>query len=101
MFDAAVHEALPAAERLTLDAGTPADDARWVHCRRPLLMVGGELELDDFDLAYRESTKVYQAPLQLTANGGMLIIDDFGRQKCSPVAMLNGWITPLESRSTS
>ena len=44
------------------------------------------------------SSKVYQAPLQLTANGGVLIIDDFGRQKCSPVAMLNRWITPLESR---
>jgi len=66
-----------------------------------LPMVGGELELDNFDLAYRESTKVYQAPLQLTANGGILIIDDFGRQKCSPVAMLNRWITPLESRIDS
>ncbi len=61
-------------------------------------MVGGELELSSFDLSYRDSSKVYQAPLQLTANGGLLIIDDFGRQKCSPVAMLNRWITPLESR---
>ena len=63
-----------------------------------MVTVGGELELSDFDLSYRASANVYQAPLQLTANGGVLIIDDFGRQKCSPVAMLNRWITPLESR---
>jgi predicted ATPase with chaperone activity len=99
VFDAAAHDALPPrAEPLSLDSGGELDDARWVRCRRPLVMVGGEVELDNFDLAYRESTKVYQAPLQLTANGGLLIIDDFGRQKCSPVAMLNRWITPLESR---
>lgn len=61
-------------------------------------MVGGELELDSFDLSYHPDTKVYHAPLQLAANGGLLVIDDFGRQKCSPVAMLNRWITPLESR---
>lgn len=99
VFDAAVHEALPpVAESESLDAGNQVDDARWIRCRRPLVMVGGELELNSFDLAYRESSKVYQAPLQLTANGGLLVIDDFGRQKCSPVAMLNRWITPLESR---
>ena len=99
VFDAAAHDALPAPPQTgALDSGDLTADARWVRCRRPLVMVGGELELDNFDLAYRESTKVYQAPLQLTANGGVLVIDDFGRQKCSPVAMLNRWITPLESR---
>lgn len=99
VFDAAAHDPLPPqAERVSLDAGHSSDDARWVRCRRPLVMVGGELELHNFDLAYRDTTRVYQAPLQLTANGGVLIIDDFGRQKCSPVAMLNRWITPLESR---
>lgn len=99
VFDAAAHDPLPPAEAtVSLDAGHHADDARWVRCRRPLIMVGGELELHNFDLAYRDTTRVYQAPLQLTANGGVLIIDDFGRQKCSPVAMLNRWITPLESR---
>lgn len=99
LFDAAAHDPLPPpADTGGIDSGHDADDARWVRCRRPLVMVGGELELDNFDLAYRETTKVYQAPLQLTANGGLLIIDDFGRQKCSPVAMLNRWITPLESR---
>jgi predicted ATPase with chaperone activity len=99
VFDAAAHDALPPADAdSSLDSGGQGEDARWVRCRRPLVMVGGELELENFDLAYRESTKVYQAPLQLAANGGVLIIDDFGRQKCSPVAMLNRWITPLESR---
>ena len=99
IFDAATHEALPAAtDTGTLDTGAHAEDARWVRCRRPVVMVGGELELSSFDLSYHESSKIYQAPLQLTANGGLLVIDDFGRQKCSPVAMLNRWITPLESR---
>ena len=99
VFDAAAHEPLPVPEAAdALDTGGELRDERWVRCRRPSVMVGGELELQEFDLAYRESTKVYQSPLQLTANGGVLIIDDFGRQKCSPVAMLNRWITPLESR---
>jgi len=99
IFDAATHQLWPAAEdNASLDTGSQAEDGRWVGCHRPLVMVGGELELSSFDLAYHDSSKVYQAPLQLTANGGLLIIDDFGRQKCSPVAMLNRWITPLESR---
>jgi predicted ATPase with chaperone activity len=99
IFDAATHEAWPvAADNVSLDTGSQAEDARWIRCHRPVVMVGGELELSNFDLSYHDSSKVYQAPLQLTANGGLLIIDDFGRQKCSPVAMLNRWITPLESR---
>jgi predicted ATPase with chaperone activity len=102
VFDAAVHDVVPSPppDPIPLAAGVHEDiqDERWVRCRRPLLMVGGELELEDFDLSYNETSKVYQAPLQLTANGGVLVIDDFGRQKCSPVAMLNRWITPLESR---
>ena len=61
-------------------------------------MVGGELELQDLDLSYSQTSKFYQAPIQLTANGGVLVIDDFGRQKATPIALLNRWITPLESR---
>ena len=99
IFDAATHEVLPATgEKDGFDIASNAEDRRWVRCRRPVVMVGGELDLGGFELAYRDSSKMYQAPLQLTANGGLLIIDDFGRQKCSPVAMLNRWITPLESR---
>jgi predicted ATPase with chaperone activity len=99
VFDASAHDAIPASEETgALAAAERVDDGRWVRCKRPMVTVGGELELSDLDLSYRASANVYQAPLQLTANGGILIIDDFGRQKCSPVAMLNRWITPLESR---
>ena len=99
VFDAAAHQPIAApAEADALTAADRVHDRRWVRCKRPTVMVGGELELGDLDLSFHASAQVYQAPLQLTANGGMLIIDDFGRQKCSPVALLNRWITPLESR---
>ncbi|MBU1487962.1 ATP-binding protein [bacterium] len=71
-------------------------DARWVLCKRPTIVVGGELTLADLDLIYVESAKFYEAPFQMKANGGLLLIDDFGRQKCSPVELLNRWIVPLE-----
>jgi predicted ATPase with chaperone activity len=99
LYDPAVHEPLPLQSRREgIDIGDNAQDERWVRCRRPLIMVGGELELKDLDLSFSPIAKFYQAPIQLTANGGVLVIDDFGRQKCSPVALLNRWITPLESR---
>ena len=74
------------------------DDGRWIRCRRPLVMVGGELTLDALELSYNESTGFYRAPVQAVANGGVLVIDDFGRQHCSPRDLLNRWIVPLESR---
>jgi predicted ATPase with chaperone activity len=61
-------------------------------------MVGGELTLDSLDLSYSESTGFYHAPVQMLANGGLLVIDDFGRQRCEPRDLLNRWIVPLESR---
>jgi predicted ATPase with chaperone activity len=73
-------------------------DRRWVLCKRPKVMVGGELTLQSLDLAYSATTGFYNAPIQLMANGGLLVIDDFGRQACSPREMLNRWIVPLESR---
>jgi predicted ATPase with chaperone activity len=73
-------------------------DRRWVLCRRPKVMVGGELTMQALDLAYSATTGFYNAPIQLMANGGLLVIDDFGRQACSPREMLNRWIVPLESR---
>ena len=100
LYDPVVHEPLPSDEDANaLDSGDLQLDARWVRCRRPLVTVGGELELRDLDLSFSETTKFYQAPLQIAANGGVLVIDDFGRQKCSPIALLNRWITPLESRT--
>lgn len=73
-------------------------DRRWVVCRRPCVVVGGELEPDMLELQLEESTKVYAAPLQMKANNGMLIIDDFGRQRLSPRYLLNRWIVPLDRR---
>lgn len=73
-------------------------DARWVRCRRPMVMVGGELTLEALDLAYSPTMGFYTAPVQAMANGGVLVIDDFGRQHCSPRDLLNRWIVPLESR---
>lgn len=99
VYDAVVHEALPVVDPadVGIDMGH-APDLRWVRCKRPLVMVGGELGLESLDLYYNETSKFYQAPVQMAANGGVLVIDDFGRQRCSPRELLNRWITPLESR---
>ena len=73
-------------------------DPRWVVCRRPYVFAGGELEPSMLELKVDKSTGVYAAPLQMKANNGMLIIDDFGRQILSPEYLLNRWIVPLDRR---
>jgi predicted ATPase with chaperone activity len=73
-------------------------DNRWQLCRRPAIVVGGELTLETLDLIYSETARFYEAPFQVKANGGMLLIDDFGRQKVHPTDLLNRWIVPLEKR---
>jgi len=73
-------------------------DARWVACRRPFVLTGGELTLEMLDLRYDPTGHFYEAPLHLKALGGCFIIDDFGRQLVSPTNLLNRWIVPLESR---
>ena len=73
-------------------------DARWVPCRRPFVITGGELTLEMLDLRYDEQGHYYEAPLHVKALGGCFIIDDFGRQLVSPTNLLNRWIVPLESR---
>ncbi len=73
-------------------------DRRWIRCRRPAVTVGGELTLEALDLIYNQGLGYYHAPVQLLANGGLLVVDDFGRQRCSPRELLNRWIYPLESR---
>jgi predicted ATPase with chaperone activity len=72
-------------------------DRRWGLFQRPAVMVGGELSMEALELRYEPVAKVYEAPLQLKANGGMFLIDDFGRQQISPQQLLNRWIVPLES----
>lgn len=73
-------------------------DPRWVRIRRPFIVVGGELNLATMDLIYDEVHKYYEAPIQVKANGGILLVDDFGRQQVQPRDLLNRWIVPLESR---
>ena len=74
-------------------------DTRWELCRRPAVIVGGELTLETLDLIYSDTARFYEAPFQVKANGGMLLIDDFGRQKVHPTDLLNRWIVPLEKRA--
>ena len=73
-------------------------DARWVLCRRPRVIVGGELTMQLLDLQLNPALGFYSAPLQMKANNGILIIDDFGRQRISPAELLNRWIVPLDRR---
>lgn len=73
-------------------------DHRWIEIERPLIIVGGELTMDNTDLTWSESAKFYEAPFQMKSNGGTCVIDDFGRQRVSPTELLNRWILPLERR---
>ncbi len=72
-------------------------DGRWALIQRPGVMVGGELKMDHLELRYEPVGKFYEAPLQMKANCGMFLIDDFGRQQISPSELLNRWIVPLET----
>ncbi|MEW6401875.1 MAG: ATP-binding protein [Chloroflexota bacterium] len=76
----------------------PRRDPRWVKIRRPFIVVGGELTLEGLDLVFDDTHKYYEAPFQVKANGGILLIDDFGRQQVRPRDLLNRWIVPLENR---
>jgi len=73
-------------------------DRRWVACRRPFIVTGGELTMEMLDLSFNALARFYEAPLHVKALGGIFVIDDFGRQIVSPEALLNRWIVPLESR---
>ena len=92
VFDGHCHEAMPPEE-------TPIEfDRRWVLIKRPLVVVGGELTLENADLTWSDAAKFYEAPFQMKSNGGTLVIDDFGRQRVAPQDLLNRWIVPLERR---
>jgi hypothetical protein len=92
IFDSHCHH--PALE----EAAAIEYDRRWVRIERPLIIVGGELTLDNTDLTWSEAAKFYEAPFQVKSNGGTLVIDDFGRQRVAPQELLNRWILPLERR---
>jgi predicted ATPase with chaperone activity len=95
MHDRLIHRPLAAGQGRADDLGRV--DRRWVLVERPAVTVGGELSMDSLDLRYDPIAKLYEAPLQLKSNGGMFLIDDFGRQQVSPTNLLNRWIVPLES----
>jgi hypothetical protein len=99
MFDPVNHEALDdeAAAATSIIAPEPRD-RRWVRIKRPVVTVGGELTLDMLDLTFNPLSRFYEAPIQLKANGGVFLVDDFGRQRMRPEDLLNRWIVPLESR---
>lgn len=91
VLDSEVHE--------RIDEPVPYEsDRRWVVCRRPRVIAGGELTIEMLDLQFNPVTKFYTAPLQMKANNGVLIIDDFGRQRVRPEEMLNRWIIPLDRK---
>src|SRR5207302_8551873 len=90
IFDEQVHQRADGGER----AGTV--DQRWVRIRRPLVVVGGELTLDFLDLIYSPTLRYYEAPPHLKANGGVFLVDDFGRERVEPDQLLNRFITPME-----
>lgn len=99
VFDPKIHkpipiEILPEDHPLRVDPN--AADPRWVYAFRPFIVVGGELTLEMLDLTFISGQASYEAPFQLKANGGVLLIDDFGRQKVKPTEFLNRWIYPLE-----
>jgi predicted ATPase with chaperone activity len=97
VFDPVSHveQQIPRDEGLALDVDL---DRRWAICRRPVVATGGELNLTSLDLTFDGRLGYYRAPIHLLANGGLLILDDFGRQRCAPHDLLNRWMVPLESR---
>ncbi|HEX2907332.1 MAG TPA: hypothetical protein VHO69_10760, partial [Phototrophicaceae bacterium] len=95
IFDDVNHQLSDKDGKVKLGTGM-ITDSRWLRIRRPMIMVGGELTLAGLDLVYDDINKFYEAPFQMKANGGMFLIDDFGRQQVRPRDLLNRWIVPLE-----
>lgn len=98
VFDPIYHQPVEEAEQPSIFASEAKHDRRWIKCRRPFIVTGGELTLEMLDLKYNSTSKIYDAPYQLKANNGIYLIDDFGRQQCTPAEVLNRWIVPMERR---
>jgi hypothetical protein len=98
MFDPVNHVSLSTGPAVESVIASNAHDRRWEKIRRPVVVVGGELTLEMLDLAFNPIARFYEAPIQLKANGGVFVVDDFGRQRIPPRDLLNRWIVPLESR---
>jgi predicted ATPase with chaperone activity len=102
VYDEINHEAVPeegnGSRALTTGTLSSRRDRRWIRIQRPVIMVGGELTLDGLELIYDRTNKFYEAPFQMKANGGLFLIDDFGRQQVRPRDLLNRWIVPMEKQ---
>jgi len=102
LYDSVNHELAPEEDVTSSGTGSlrtgAKRDPRWVMIRRPFIVVGGELTMAGLDLVFDDVNKYYEAPFQVKANGGVFLIDDFGRQQVRPRDLLNRWIVPLENR---
>ena len=98
MYDPVNHQLIPSAQESFSVVSSSSLDRRWETIKRPVVVVGGELTLEMLDLAFNPISRFYEAPIQLKANGGVFVVDDFGRQRIPPRDLLNRWIVPLESR---
>ena len=98
VYDPVTHEARARDTEHTLIRTDDAVDGRWARIRRPVITVGGELTLEMLDLRYNAMSSFYEAPLQVKANGGVLVLDDFGRQRVPARDLLNRWVVPLEAK---
>jgi hypothetical protein len=98
LFDAAYHTASTSISTNAKIFATREHDRRWIRIRRPTVVVGGELTLDNLEVRHDPRSNTSEAPIQLKSNCGCLLIDDFGRQRVEPAELLNRWIVPLESR---
>lgn len=92
VFDSQCHELIESSP----GQGPGRLDRRWLRVRRPLIVAGGEMTIDELDLIYSPSMRFYEAPPHVKANGGTFLIDDLGRQRVKPQELLNRWIIPLE-----
>jgi len=98
LYDSVNHVPAPLERENEKGTSSLKQDPRWIKIKRPFITVGGELNLEGLDLVFDSVIKYYEAPFQVKANGGILLIDDFGRQLVRPRDLLNRWIVPLESR---
>ncbi len=96
LYDPRYHQEAPLEGGTGQLLDTQQYDRRWVRIRRPCIMVGGELKLEQLEIANNAATGIIEAPVQLKSNCGSLVVDDFGRQRCSTAELLNRWIVPLE-----